>query len=47
VPEGYVAWLIETRANLELTEAGRRIATLAETSEFDVHPTAAEAALVG
>ncbi|MGW2523491.1 hypothetical protein ACWC09_42225 [Streptomyces sp. NPDC001617] len=47
VPEGYVAWLIETRANLELTEAGRRISKLAETTEFDVHPTAVEAVAVG
>jgi homogentisate 1,2-dioxygenase len=41
VPDGYVAWLIETRANLELTEAGRRIAQLAETNQFEVHPTVA------
>lgn len=40
VPEGYVAWLIETRAKLELTEAGRMIAKLAETTAFDVHPSA-------
>ncbi len=43
VPEGYVAWLIETRANLELTEAGRRIAQLAETNRFEVHPSVAGA----
>ena len=45
VPEGYVAWLFETRANLELTEAGRGIAELTETTMFGVHPSVhAEAA---
>lgn len=39
VPEGYVAWLFETRANLALTDAGRAIAHLAETEAFHVHPT--------
>jgi homogentisate 1,2-dioxygenase len=39
VAEGYVAWLVETRAHLELTDAGRRIAHLAETEAFHVHPT--------
>ncbi|SFO50186.1 homogentisate 1,2-dioxygenase [Pseudonocardia ammonioxydans] len=39
VPEGYIAWLIETRAHLELTEAGQRIARLAETTAFHVHPS--------
>lgn len=43
VPEGFVAWLIETRAHLELTEAGRRIAVLAETNQFEVHPTVGQA----
>ncbi len=47
VPEGYVAWLIETRANLELTEAGRRIAQLAETNRFEVHPSVAGAVTAG
>ncbi|WP_079174692.1 hypothetical protein [Streptomyces mirabilis] len=42
VPEGYIAWLIETRSHLELTDAGRRIAQLAETNQFAVHPTAAQ-----
>lgn len=47
VPEGYVAWLIETRANLELTEAGQRIAVLAETNQFEAHPSVAEAVKAG
>lgn len=47
VPEGYVAWLIETRANLQLTEAGRRIALLAETNQFEVHPSVAQAVTAG
>lgn len=40
VPEGYVAWLVETRANLELTPEGAKIADLVETSLFGVHPSA-------
>ena len=39
VPEGYVAWLFETRANLELTPAGEAIADLMETSLFGLHPS--------
>lgn len=41
VPEGYVAWLVETRANLELTPQGAKIAELVETSLFGVHPSTA------
>lgn len=44
VPDGYVAWLIETRSNLELTAAGREMAQLVETSQFEVHPSARTAA---
>jgi homogentisate 1,2-dioxygenase len=44
VPEGFVGWLFETRANLVLTEAGRQIAHLMETTAFDVHPSEAAAA---
>ncbi len=40
VPEGYVAWLLETRAHLELTTAGAEIAELMETSLFGAHPSA-------
>jgi homogentisate 1,2-dioxygenase len=40
VPDGYVGWLFETRANLELTPAGARIAATMETSLFGVHPSA-------
>jgi homogentisate 1,2-dioxygenase len=47
VPEGYVAWLFETRTNLELTEAGQRIAKLAETTQFGVHPSVADAVATG
>jgi homogentisate 1,2-dioxygenase len=47
VPEGYVAWLFETRAHLELTPAGQNIATLAETSMFGVHPSVTHLAPVG
>ena len=43
VPEGYVAWLFETRAHLELTPAGAAIADLIETSLFGMHPSAESA----
>ena len=39
VPEGYIAWLFETRAHLELTPAGAAIADLIETSLFGMHPS--------
>ncbi|TMS51169.1 homogentisate 1,2-dioxygenase [Mycobacterium sp. DBP42] len=39
VPEGYVAWLFETRANLERTPAGAEFAALMETSLFGIHPS--------
>jgi homogentisate 1,2-dioxygenase len=46
VPEGYVGWLFETRANLVLTPAGAQMAELMETSLFGVHPSAHTADLV-
>ncbi|MDT0442957.1 cupin domain-containing protein [Streptomyces johnsoniae] len=42
VPGGYRAWLLETRAFLSPTPAGRAVARLMETSEFGVHPSAAD-----
>ena len=39
VPEGYIAWLFETRAHLELTPAGAAISDLIETSLFGLHPS--------
>jgi homogentisate 1,2-dioxygenase len=39
VPEGYVAWLLETRAKLRATPAGLRISRLMETSEWGIHRT--------
>jgi homogentisate 1,2-dioxygenase len=43
VPEGYQAWLFETRAPLSLTPAGQELARLMETSSFDIHPMAEQA----
>lgn len=40
VPEGYVAWLFETRADLELTPAGAEMAELMETNLFGIHDSA-------
>jgi len=39
VPEGSIGWLLETRADMTLTPAGRKIASIAETSRFGVHPS--------
>ncbi|MDE0335805.1 MAG: hypothetical protein OXI64_12655 [Defluviicoccus sp.] len=38
VAEPYQAWLLETRANLSMTEAGRSVARLMETGEYGIHP---------
>ena len=38
VPEGYKAWLLETRAALSLTPAGKDVARLMETGQFGLHP---------
>lgn len=39
VPEGFIGWLLETRADLVLTPAGHAIGALAETSRFGTHPS--------
>ncbi|MBO0830368.1 MAG: homogentisate 1,2-dioxygenase [Actinobacteria bacterium] len=39
MPEGYVAWLLETRSDLHATPEALRISQLMETSQFGVHPT--------
>ena len=39
VPEGYVAWLLETRATLRATPAALQISRLMETSQWGIHPT--------
>jgi len=38
VPDGYKAWLLETRSALRLTDAGREIGRLMETGQFDLQP---------
>ena len=38
VAEPYQAWLLETRADLSMTEAGRSVARLMETGEYGFHP---------
>ncbi len=35
----YQAWLLETRADLSMTEAGRSVARLMETGEYAIHPS--------
>jgi homogentisate 1,2-dioxygenase len=44
VPEGYEAWLLETRAPLSLTPAGREIGRLMETGQFGIHPSVGQPA---
>jgi homogentisate 1,2-dioxygenase len=46
VPEGYVAWLLDSRGTLRLTPAGQAAAELMETGQYGRHPRAAGAALV-
>jgi homogentisate 1,2-dioxygenase len=41
VPEGYWAWMLETRATLRLTSAGAAAARLMETSLYGPHPSLA------
>jgi homogentisate 1,2-dioxygenase len=43
VPEGYVAWLLDSRGTLRLTPAGRAVAELMETGEYGRHPSARSA----
>ena len=38
VAEPYQAWLLETRGNLSMTDAGRSVARLMETGEYGIHP---------
>ncbi len=42
VPEGYWAWLLESRGTVRLTEAGLGISQPMETGEFGVHPQASK-----
>jgi homogentisate 1,2-dioxygenase len=44
VPGGYLAWLLESRATMRLTAAGRAAAELMELGLYDRHPAAARAA---
>ncbi|WP_329013099.1 hypothetical protein [Streptomyces sp. NBC_00690] len=39
VPDGYVAWLLETRSPMRPTPAALAVSRLMETSQFDVHPS--------
>lgn len=43
VPEGYKAWLLETRSALSLTPVGLELGRLMETGQFDLHPSQAPA----
>ncbi len=45
VPEGYVAWLLDSRGTLRLTPAGQAAAELMETGQYGRHPSAAGAPL--
>ena len=38
VPEGYLAWMLESRPTLRLTDAGLKVAQLMETDLYGPHP---------
>lgn len=40
VPEGYLAWLLESRGTLRFTETALSVAEFVETGYYDRHPTA-------
>ncbi len=39
VPEGYLAWMLESRSTLRLTPAGRGVAQLMELDMYGAHPS--------
>lgn len=39
VPEGYLAWMLESRPTLRLTPAGQQVAQLMETDLYGPHPS--------
>ena len=39
VPEGYLAWLLESHGTFRLTESGKEVARLMETGQFGVLET--------
>jgi homogentisate 1,2-dioxygenase len=39
VPEGYLAWMLESRSTLRLTPAGQRVAQLMELDMYGPHPS--------
>lgn len=39
VAEGYMAWMLESRPTLRLTEAGKKVAQLMETDLYGPHPS--------
>jgi len=41
VPEGYYAWMLESRSTLRLAEAALKVAQLMETDLYGPHPSSA------
>ena len=39
VPEGYLAWMLESRSTLRLTPAGLRVGQLTELDMYGAHPS--------
>lgn len=47
VPEGYLAWMLESRPTMRLTDAGMKVAQLMETDLYGPHPAQASVRRIG
>jgi homogentisate 1,2-dioxygenase len=47
VPEGYLAWMLESRPTLRLTDAGEKVAQLMETDLYGPHPAESKPRTIG
>jgi len=47
VPEGYLAWMLESRPTMRLTDAGLKVAQLMETDLYGPHPAGASVRRIG
>jgi homogentisate 1,2-dioxygenase len=47
VPEGYLAWMLESRSTMRLTGAGQKVAQLMETDLYGAHPNHTGARRIG
>jgi len=47
VPEGYLAWMLESRPTMRLTDAGLKVAQLMETDLYGPHPSQSSVRRIG